>query len=329
MKYLIRFSLIAGIISLSSWGFLVHRTINQLAVYRLPDPLQGFFYQQMDYLVKHSVRADQRRNEDSTEATKHFIDLEAYGNNALADMPRNWNAAVARYSKDSLLKYGYVPYYVVLMQENLTRAFHNRQRDSILFYAADLAHYISDAHVPLHTTINYDGQLTDQKGLHALWETVVPELELANYELVEPGTAQYINDKNAAIWTAVAKAYNQLPAVFGEEKEATKLFTEATKFRIQLRNGREVKYFTTAFALEYSKRMGTSINNQLKASARMVADFWYTAWVDAGKPDLQQLYTRLLSPEEKAKLEAEHNAYRNNQLLKQNLLISKMNANQN
>lgn len=329
MKFLIRLFFVGALFSICSWGFLVHRTINQLAVYRLPDPLQGFFYQQMDYLVKNSVRADQRRNEDSTEATKHFIDLEAFGEHALSEMPRNWTAAVGRYTKDSLLKYGYVPYYVVQMEDNLTRAFRNRQRDSILFYAADLAHYISDAHVPLHTTINYDGQLTDQKGLHALWETVVPELELANYELGEEGTAQYVKDKPAAIWTAVEKAYNQLPAVLGEEKEATKLFTEATKFRIQVRNGREVKYFTTAFALEYSKRMGTSINDQLKASARMVADFWYTAWVDAGKPDLQELYTKPLTAEDKAKLEEEKAAYRSNQLIRQNRLISKMNTNSN
>lgn len=329
MKFLIRLFFVGALFSICSWGFLVHRTINQLAVYRLPDPLQGFFYQQMDYLVKNSVRADQRRNEDSTEATKHFIDLEAFGQHALSEMPRNWNAAVARYTKDSLLKYGYVPYYVVFMEENLTRAFRNRQRDSIVFYAADLAHYISDAHVPLHTTINYDGQLTDQKGLHALWETVVPELELANYELGEEGAAQYVKDKPAAIWAAVEKAYNQLPAVFGEEKEATKQFTDATKFRIQVRNGREVKYFTTAFALEYSKRMGTSINDQLKASARMVADFWYTAWVDAGKPDLQELYTKPLTAEEKANLEEDKAAYRSNQLIRQNRLISKMNTNSN
>ena len=64
--------LIAVVVLLSSWGFLVHRTVNQLAVYELPTELRAFFYANMDYLVKHSVRPDLRRNEDSTEDKKTF-----------------------------------------------------------------------------------------------------------------------------------------------------------------------------------------------------------------------------------------------------------------
>lgn len=314
--------LILGVL-FSSWGFLVHRTINQLSVYRLPKPMQAFFYRNMDYLVKHSVRADQRRNEDSTEATKHFIDLEAFGDNALATMPRQWSEAVHKYGIDSLRKYGYVPYYVVMMEENLTRAFRNRQRDSILFYAADIAHYISDAHVPLHTTINYDGQLTNQRGLHALWETVVPELELANYELNDKGKARYIRNKPEAIWAGVGSGFNLLKGVFEEEKAATALFTDATKYRIQIRNGREVKYYTSAFALEYSKRLGPTINEQLKRSARLVADFWFTAWVDAGRPDLEPLLNTPFTDKERDQFAAESKAYRSNQLIPKNWLIAK------
>ena len=73
--------------ALSSWGFLVHRTVNQIAVYRLPDDLQKFFHQNMAYIVRNSVRPDERRNADSTEATKHFIDFEAFGDSAAWKMP--------------------------------------------------------------------------------------------------------------------------------------------------------------------------------------------------------------------------------------------------
>src|SRR5581483_1524896 len=90
----------------SSWGFLVHRTIHQLAVYELPDGLQYFFHRNMNYLVKNAPRPDLRRNEDPAEAPKHFIDLEMYGENAAYNMPLTWDAAVKKYGKDSLLKYG-------------------------------------------------------------------------------------------------------------------------------------------------------------------------------------------------------------------------------
>ena len=37
----------------------------------------------------------------------------------------------------------------------------------VLFLATDLGHYIANAHVPLHTTLNYNGQLSNQSGFHA------------------------------------------------------------------------------------------------------------------------------------------------------------------
>ena len=43
--------------------------------------------------------------------------------------------------------------------------------EDVLRTAADLGHYLADAHVPLHTTGNYNGQRTNQTGIHALWET--------------------------------------------------------------------------------------------------------------------------------------------------------------
>ncbi|MGC6428813.1 MAG: hypothetical protein ACON4Y_05945 [Flavobacteriales bacterium] len=57
----------------------------------------------------------------------------------------------------------------------------NNKSEQILFICSDLGHYIADANVPLHTTINYDGQLTGQKGIHAFWESRLPELFSSEY----------------------------------------------------------------------------------------------------------------------------------------------------
>lgn len=311
------------VMALSSWGFLVHRTVNQLAVYELPSGMQPFFYKNMEYIVRYSVRPDQRRNEDATEATKHFIDLEIFGDSAAWKMPLQWAEAQQRYTKDSLLKYGYVPYYIITMKDNLVRAFRNRQKDSILFYATDLAHYIGDAHVPLHTSVNYDGQLTNQRGLHALWESVVPELELTSYRLSSRHKAKYLTSPEQSAWNAVRSGFVLLDDVFEKEKEASKAFTDSTKYRIQIRNGREVKYYTSAFAKEYARLLGNTINTQLIRSADLVADFWYTAWVDAGKPDLDGLINNPLTSAEIKQCKAEKKAFRHNQLIRKNWLIAK------
>ena len=306
-----------------SWGFLVHRTVNQLAVYQLPKQMRPFFFKNMDYIVKHSIRPDQRRNQDSTEAPKHFIDLEAFGDSAAWRMPLIWTEAVNQFSKDSLIKYGYVPYWIVNVKEKLTKAFRNGNKGSILFYAADLGHYIGDANVPLHTSLNYDGQLTGQRGLHSLWESFIPEIELSQYQLYNGHRAKYLEQPEIAIWEAIRRAHLLLNDVLEKEREVTKQFTDSTKYRIQKRNGRDVRYYTAAFAKAYAATLAPTINNQLLHSSNLMADFWYTSWVDAGKPDFKNLLDNSFTMADKKKLKAEHKAYKKGKLLEQNLLIAK------
>ncbi len=309
-----------------SWGFLMHRTISQLSVYQLPAEMQPFFWQNAEGIVKNSTRPDDRRNTDKTEAEKHFIDLEAYGPDAAKNMPLTWDDAVAKYTKDTLLKYGYVPYWVLEMKNRLTGAFVKADRDSILFYATDMAHYIEDANVPLHTSINYDGQLTNQKGLHSLWESTVPELSIADFNLKGRKKAKYLKHPEKEIWTAVRRAAALAPSVFALETEVSKDFTDSTKYRHQLRNGRDVRSYSTAFARAYGQRIQGAVNDQAIHAANLLADFWYTAWADAGKPDLTALMTKPWQAADAEQLGKEVKAYRKNELLKNGWLLSKKDA---
>ncbi|MEN9297778.1 MAG: hypothetical protein RLZZ429_91 [Bacteroidota bacterium] len=314
--------LVIVMIICGSWGFLVHRTIHQLAVYELPNEIRPFFYKNIEKIVADAPRPDQRRNTDSTEAPKHFIDLEMYGEDAAHNMPFDWQKAVKQYSKDSLEKYGYVPYHVIYMKYKLTEAFKQKNKDSILFYAADIGHYIGDAHVPLHTTVNYDGQLTNQKGLHSLWESMIPELEIDQYQLYSSHKATYLKDPAAAIWKAVRTGFAMVPEMLAKETEVSKNFTEATKYRVQIRRGRESKNYSTAFAKAYAASLKPSINQRLLQSADLIADFWYTAWVDAGKPDLKNITTNWTETDQQ-QLNKELELFKKNELLKQQLLISR------
>lgn len=314
---------LALIFVLSGWGFLMHRTINQLAIYELPAAMQPFFFRNQEELVKSSVRPDQRRSKDPTEATKHFIDLEAFGAGAEKNMPLQWEEAVKKYSQDTLLEYGYVPYHVVAMKSRLTKAFAAKNADSILFLAADLAHYIGDAHVPLHTTINYDGQLTNQKGLHALWESVIPEIDIEKFSLTSKHRATYLKAPEKTIWNAVRSGNAMVKNLLEQERITTLDFTESTKYRIQMRRGKEVKYYTSAFAKAYHAKLGNTIELQLIRSADMVADFWYTCWVDGGKPDLNAMLKNPFTPAENTRWTEELNAFQSGKLLEKGLLRAK------
>jgi hypothetical protein len=316
-KHLFQVGIIGALIGLSSWGFLVHRTVNQLAIYNLPAPLQGYFHNEMTYLVENAPRPDIRRNTDKTEDTKHFIDIDKFGANAINEMPMDWASAVKKYTADSLKKYGWGPYNVMIQLDLLTKAFKSKNKDSILFYAADLGHYIGDLHVPLHTTSNYDGQLTGQKGLHSLWESFIPELTLDQYQLYNKHTAVYLKRPAEALWKDIRKANALLPDMFAKERAVTAKFTPETKYKTQMRYGKEAKVYTKEFAEAYARELGPTVNLQLIAAANLLTDFWYTAWVNAGKPDLGT--TRGVNNQLNKELES----YKSNKLIKNGLLLSK------
>jgi hypothetical protein len=317
-RSVIIFSCAAIIFSLCSWGFYVHETTTQLAVYQLPGCMRKFFFANIDTLTHNAIRPDQRRYMDKTESAKHFIDLEAFGDSAAYTMPRDYAAAIQKYSSDTLKKYGFVPYQVLIEYDSLVNAFRHTNVDSIIFYADDLAHYIEDANVPLHTAINYNGQLTNQKGIHALWESTIPEIELGNYNLRSKHKATYVKDKQALVWDAVEQAHALLPEMFEKEKEVAKNFPGDSKYVEKMYYGRMTKVYTDEFAKQYAAVLGPSVNNQLIHSANMVADFWYSAWVDAGKPNLKHLSA--LNRAGKKKLRREMRANRKNELLKDGFL---------
>lgn len=310
-------------LTMSSWGFLGHRTSHQLAIYELPDELRLFYYSEINDLVKFSTRPDERRNQDSTEAPKHFIDLEAYGENAAFTLAHSWNKALQQFPADTFYKYGYVPYEIIRLKDLLTNAFKNKDVDSILFYSEDLGHYIADANVPLHTSLNYDGQLTNQVGLHSLWETMIPEIEIEKYNLYSSHKATYLSKPSEEVWKAIQRAHTLLPLVFEKEKEVTKQFTAEEKYRVQTRRGKEVKNYTSGFAKAYAKSLGGTVNQQLIHSANLLADMWFTCWVDAGKPEMNSLIKKGNKESLEKNILIEINSFEKNELIKDNLLIAK------
>jgi hypothetical protein len=307
----------------TSWGFLVHRSINQLAVYVLPESMGIFFHQHMDYLVRESVRADTRRKDDSLEAPRHFIDFEAYDPDGFGawKMPFKLDAAIGKYGRDTLNKYGFLPYQVMATKEKLTAAFKSWDKDSILFYAADLAHYIADAHVPLHTTLNYDGQLTDQEGMHSLWESMLPELYLDQFQLYTQYKVTYLKNPEQAIWDALRSSYIMINDLLKQEAATAVAFPGDKKYRVQVRKGKTFKSYNTEFARAYYQRIGKTVNVQMLLAVNLVADFWYTSWIDAGEPSLEILLDKNI--DNRKALKKEKAAYKKNELIKNKLLISK------
>lgn len=270
------------------WGFYGHKRINRLAVFTLPPEMMPFYKKHIDYLTENAVNPDKRRYAVVGEAPRHFLDLDAYADTSKTALPRAWKQAVERYGEDTLARHGIVPWHIQLVKYQLTEAFKARDARRILKLSADLGHYIADANVPLHTTRNYNGQLSGQQGIHGFWESRLPELFSDDYDFFT-GPASYVDSPQKRAWRAVFDAHAALDTVLRMEKELTEQVGETRKYGFEERNNLTMKVYSEDFSRKYHERLRGQVERQMRASIKMVGDFWYTSWVDAGQPDLKAL----------------------------------------
>ena len=276
-----------------SWGIVGHERINKAAVMALPKPLQVFFYNHIDFITQEASVPDIRKYalNYKDENPRHYFDMENFG--PVDSLPQTMEAAKKKYDAKFLNDNGILPWYIEDMMVKLTKAFKDKNRAEILFLAADLGHYIGDAHMPLHTSANHDGQLTDQKGIHSLWESRLPELFVKNYKLNVP-EAQYYQDVHKATWDMIHDTHSLAQPLLDIDKKLRTATPEGEVFKKDA-DGKilKSKYNTAVFADQYAEKLHKELNgmveNQMRKAITATASFWYTAWVNAGKPDLSDL----------------------------------------
>ncbi|HET6766949.1 MAG TPA: zinc dependent phospholipase C family protein [Chitinophagaceae bacterium] len=292
------------------WGFYGHKKINYFAVFLLPPEMMQFYKPQIDFLSEHAVDPDKRRYAIPEEGARHYIDIDHYGNYPFDELPRKWNDAVAKFSEDTLMEYGIVPWWVQTMLYRLTEAFKEKNQARILKLSAEIGHYIADAHVPLHANSNHNGQYTDQRGIHGFWESRIPELLAESQWDFFIGKAEYVKDPGNFIWSRVLESARASDSVLLFEKELSKSFPTDQKFSFEERNGVTIRQYSTAFATAYDKKLNGMIERRMRQSIYAIASFWYTAWVNAGQPDLKSLSNKELSAADLKEFEELNNAWK-------------------
>ncbi len=278
-----------------AWGFFAHQRINRLAVFILPPDMIGFYKANIDYIREAAVNPDRRRYSMPDEAPRHYIDIDHYGDSALA-MPHAWADARLKYSEDTLKAYGIVPWHINRMYHSLREAFLLRDRGRILKISAELGHYVGDAHVPLHTTENYNGQLSGQEGIHGFWESRLPELYSDEFNFLV-GKAMYLTDPQEAAWKAVFDSHNAVDSVLREEKKLAEKMGEK-KYAFETKGRQTVKVYSAVYSKAYFQLMDGMVERRMRAAIRMTGSLWFTAWIDAGQPDLKSLIQNGPSEEE-------------------------------
>jgi NAD-dependent oxidoreductase involved in siderophore biosynthesis len=86
--------------------------------------------------------------------------------------------------------------------------------------------------------------------------------------------------------------------VLAYEKKLSRQFPEDQRYAFENRNGVIIRQYSTAYTKAYDAMMKGMVERRMRQSIYAVASFWYTAWVNAGQPDLSQLTHKEFTEEE-------------------------------
>jgi len=205
---------------------------------------------------------------------------------------------VKAYAVDHFSEHGILPYHLLQMQYRLKSAFQSGDVDRILRTSAEIGHYIGDAYVPLHTTKNYNGQLSNQTGIHAFWESRLPELFADDTYDFFVGKAEYIERPADYYWKIVMDSHLLVDSVLGVERELSKIFPPDRQYCFEERNGITIRTQCREYSEAYHQRMSGMVESRMRGAILSIGSAWYTAWIDAGQPDLSKLLDKDRSEEE-------------------------------
>ena len=263
------------------------------------------------FLNDHAVDPDKRRYAVAAEGSRHYIDIDYYGKYPYAELPHNWKAAVDKYTEDTLQANGIVPWHIQTMLKRLTKAFEEKNYAAIMKNSAEIGHYIADAHVPLHASTNHNGQLTDQKGIHAFWESRIPELLAEKQFDFLIGKAEYISDPGGFIWNRVLESGREADSVLAIEKALSHEFAGDKKYSFEKRNSVLIRQYSSEYTIAFNKQLHGMVEKRMRQAIFAVASFWYTAWVNAGQPDLSSLVSKSFSEDDLQEFEMLNQKWQN------------------
>lgn len=260
-----------------AWGFEAHKFIADRMIDLLPPELKPLFVARRPFIIERAIDPDLWRNVWEEEAPNHFLDIdhEAFGPYPFAGLPRDYADAVQKFGRDFVHQQGLLPWRTSEFFGRLLREFESLKRtpppgyavDNIVLYAAVLAHYVSDGHVPLHAVINYNGQLTGQDGVHSRWEGELFERNRTALKIA-PAPLTPVTVPRDAMFD-ILLASNRLAAhVLDSDRTAA--------------DGRE--FYDDAYFDAFGKRTLSTLERRLNDSISAVASFIVGAWEMAGKP---------------------------------------------
>lgn len=260
-----------------AWSFDVHRYITDRAIALLAPEIRPFFEKHRAMIVEHSIDPDLWRNVGFDEETpRHFLDMDAYGAAPFSALPRDYDEAILKFGPEKIRENGTLPWRTQEIYARLVQAFARPTNgatsygaEDVKFFAAILAHYVADAHVPFHAVINYDGQLSNQHGVHERFEGGL-FFRFREELHITPTARPPIRQPRDAMFDALIESARLAPKVLAADEQA-----------IGTREVYDDRYYDALFT-EARPILEARLSDAIAAVAAAING----AWEAAEKPDL-------------------------------------------
>jgi hypothetical protein len=275
-----------------AWGFEAHKFIAERMIALLPAEIRPIFEVRKAYIIERSVDPDMWRNIFEEEAPNHFVDLDYFGKYPYPELPREYDRAVQKWGRAVIHEQGLLPWRVAEIYGKLQREFEGLKRDNaptflqdnIAYYAAIIAHYIADAHVPLHSVVNYNGQRTGQDGIHNRWESELFDRTRARLTIA-PAAPTPVKDAREFVFQVLLDSNRLADSVLQADLKAVA--------------GRE--FYDEVYFASLAKDQFPVLERRINDAITAVAATIIGAWDAAGRPPIPPERARTPRPVAKPK----------------------------
>lgn len=253
----------------SAWGPTQHRMIVNGAIETLPPELRAFFGANRTFLTNHIFDAAREAEKNPLEKRNQSIYLDRYGNFPYLALPRDYKEAVRKYSARTIRSNGVLPWQIGVYSLKLTNAFKAKDWDAVRAHAAALAFYVAEAHDSFSTTQNFDGRLSAQYGVEKRYGTSLVD-RYSMFFVIRPAEAVKVEDPTLHAFDIVLEANTWLDNVFWADRRARA----------------DLPDYTDEFYDRFYNQVGMVLVKQVNDACHNVGSYWYTAWLNAGRPAL-------------------------------------------
>jgi hypothetical protein len=254
-----------------AWGPNANKLILNRAIDTLPDAMRPFFDRNRSFLLLHINDPLADAHKDPKERNNSFLYLDKYGRFPFDNLPRSYKKAVSKFGRARLDSNGLLPWEIGVYSEKLTNAMRAGHWDEAKLYAAILANYVAAAHDPFNTTDNYDGRLSGQPGVNIRFGTSLVD-RYSSFFPMRPNDAMFISDPTDHAFEACLSAHSWLETILLADRDA--------------RQG--LNAYTDEYYDRFYNQAAAILIRQLSDAATDVGSFWFTAWKNAGQPQLPQ-----------------------------------------